>query len=249
MRAIGQLLRRSHATIIRELRRNSAYPVAFTQISYSPSSASRLPRQRRKSSKRGPTGHSKLQQFVIGKLTQGWSLEQIAGRLKLKALDRAISHEAIYQLIYYPDQRSLRLWEFLQRGLTRWRARYGRHSQTRKYLKIPNRISIEQRPIEANERHRFGHFESDLLIGRGPSLELTSVTIDRRTGYVLMDKRARSDAETRAQNLIDRLGRLPLRVRTLTLDNGKENYHQSHAGVRLFDRFLPSVSCEGERDH
>ncbi len=229
VRAIGKLLQRSHATIIRELRRNAAPPVAAAQLSYSPSSASRLARQRRQSSKRGQLAIQSFQQFVIGKLTQGWSPEQIAGRLKLKAPYRAISHEAIYQFIYHPDQRSLRLWEFLRRGQTRRRARYGRHSQTRKYLKIPNRISIEQRPAEANERQRFGHFESDLLIGRRPSLEVISVTVDRRTGYVLMDKLARSDAETRAQNLIDRLGRLPLRLRTLTVDNGNENYH--HAKV------------------
>ncbi len=107
--------------------------------------------------------------------------------------------------------------------------RFGRHAKTRQYLKIPNRISIEQRPSEANERQRFGHFESDLLLGRRPSREVISVTVDRRTGYVLLDKLHRPEAESRAQNLIDRLGQLPLGTRTLTLDNGSENY--DHAKV------------------
>jgi IS30 family transposase len=229
VRAIGQLLGRSHATIVRELRRNAASPATAAQRSYSPSTASRLARQRRKMNQRGKLTSRSFQQFVIRRLTRGWSPEQIAGRLKLQVPHRAISHETIYQFIYHPDQRSLRLWEFLRRGQTRRRAHFGRHSQTRKYLKIPNRLSIEQRPSEANERRCFGHFESDLLIGRRPSLEVISVTVDRRTGYVLMDKLPRSDAETRAQNLINRLGRLPLRLRTLTVDNGNENY--GHAQV------------------
>ena len=229
VRAIGQLLGRNHATIVRELRRNTALPPDSDPRSYSPATASRLARQRRQTSKRGKLSHRSFQQFVIRKLTRGWSPEQIAGRLKLKVPHRAISHESIYQFIYHPDQRSLRLWEFLRRGQTRRRLRFGRHAKTHQSLKIPNRISIEHRPAEANERRRFGHFESDLLIGRRPNREVISVTVDRRTGYVLMDKLPRPDAKTRAQNLIDRLGRLPLRLRTLTVDNGNENYH--HAKV------------------
>ncbi len=228
-REIGRLLGRHHATIVRELCRNSASHHDPAQLSYSPSTASRLARLRRKTNQRGKLTTQSFQQFVIRELTQGWSPEQIAGRLKLQVPHRAISHEAVYQFIYHPDQRSLRLWEFLRRGQTRRRTRFGRHSQTCKYPKIPNRISIEQRPIEANERQRFGHFESDLLIGRRPGREAISVTVDRRTGYLLMDKLPRPDAETRTQNLIDRLGRLPLRLRTLTVDNGSENY--GHAQV------------------
>ena len=229
VRAIGYLLGRNHATIVRELQRNAASLHEAAQRSYSPSTASRLARQRRKASKRGKLKNQSFRQFVIRKLTRGWSPEQIAGRLKLTVPHRAISHEVIYQFIYHPDQRSLRLWEFLRRGQTRRRIRFGRPAKTHQYLKIPNRISIERRPTEANERQRFGHFESDLLIGRRPNREVISVTVDRRTGYMLMDKLPRPDAETRAQNLIDRLGRLPLRLRTLTVDNGKENYH--HAKV------------------
>ena len=41
-------------------------------------------------------GYSKYRDFVIEKLTIGWSPEQISGRLKKEESELQISHEAIY---------------------------------------------------------------------------------------------------------------------------------------------------------
>ena len=45
-----------------------------------------------------------LRDHVIARLREGWSPQQIAGRLKLDASDGAtVSHETIYRFIYGPE--------------------------------------------------------------------------------------------------------------------------------------------------
>ena len=41
-----------------------------------------------------------LRTRVLSRLERGWSPEQVAGRLKLEAGRRVISHESIYRFIY-----------------------------------------------------------------------------------------------------------------------------------------------------
>jgi len=45
-----------------------------------------------------------LREAVIDRLQEGWSLEQIAGRLKLKGHATSVSHETIHAYIYSPHQ-------------------------------------------------------------------------------------------------------------------------------------------------
>ena len=230
-RQIALALGRDHSTILREIQRNSAPTEDGRPSAYSPALAAQRATQRRQESKHAKLEDPSLQRWVIRHLTRGWSPEQIAGRLKRDAPAAAVSYETIYRFIYTPKQRSLRLWEFLRHGYPRRRAYHGRDLQVAKRSLIPHRISIEQRPVEANQRQRVGHFESDLLEGTKASHAVVSVTVDRKSGYVLLDKLLNKQPEPRAESLTQNLGQLPFPTRTVTLDNGIENMqHERVAG-------------------
>jgi IS30 family transposase len=200
-RTIANSLGRDHSTILREIQRNSSAHESGHPLDYFPSAATQLARQKRKNSKSAKLQDPSMQRWVIRHLTRGWSPEQIAGRLNLRAPHAAVSHETIYQFIYSPEQRTLRLWEFLRRGDQRRRDQNGRHAQSVKRSLIPHRISIEERPIEANHRRCVGHFESFLLVGIKTSRYAVSVTVDRKSGYVILDKVLNKQPERRAENL------------------------------------------------
>lgn len=232
-RTIAESLRRDHSTILREIQRNSSAHESGHPSVYSPSVATELAQQKRKNSKCAKLQDPSMQRWVIRHLTRGWSPEQIAGRLNLRAPHAAVSYETIYQFIYSPEQRILRLWEFLRRGHHRRRERVGRNTQSVKRSLIPRRISIEERPVEANQRRHVGHFESDLLEGIKTNPSAVSVTVDRKSGYVILDKVPNKQPERRAESLAQNLGQLPFPTRTVTLDNGTENMQHERVAQRL----------------
>ena len=72
------------------------------------------------------------------------------------------NQESIYQYIYDEPQRELRLWEKLPRRYRKRRRWLGRKSRP---VKIPNRVSIRERPEDVNSRREFGHWEGDTVVG------------------------------------------------------------------------------------
>ena len=59
-------------------------------------------------------------------------------------------------------QSELRLWEKLPRRHRKRRRWLGRKSRP---VKIPNRVSIRERPEDVNSRRDFGHWEGDTVVG------------------------------------------------------------------------------------
>jgi IS30 family transposase len=103
-------LGRSPSTIKRELERNSN-----ADGRYRPETAEARYLARRA---KGLVldGLDDLASFVVERLHENWTPEQIAGWLKLGAEKlRAISHETIYAWIYGRSQRQARLWRLLPR--------------------------------------------------------------------------------------------------------------------------------------
>jgi IS30 family transposase len=65
--------------------------------------------------------HVGLRAYVEQKLREGFSPEQIAGRLPKDYPDdpvMRIGHEAIYRYIYAPEQAELKFWEYLPKDIT-----------------------------------------------------------------------------------------------------------------------------------
>jgi IS30 family transposase len=205
-------LGRSTSTLSRELKRNGS------GLGYLPGLAQRRYRQRREACKpRLKLGQRALRRQVILNLERGWSPEQIAGWLRRHNGRSLVCHETIYRFVYLSSLgRQEKLWEYLRRAKKRRTQRPGRQSQK---SPIPNRVFIEQRPVEAQERLEVGHWESDSLLY--PHGQALNVLVDRCSRFVLVTKLEGRTAEATSTVLTQRLASRP--VHSLTADNGSEN--------------------------
>lgn len=109
-------------------------------------------------------------------LSQEWSPEQVAGRLKLERRQQSISHERIYQHVY-ADKRA---GGTLHRHLRCQKARRKRYGQYDRRGQLPARRGMEERPLIVERRARLGDGEADTLIGAGHSGAIVSV-VERKS--------------------------------------------------------------------
>src|SRR5690349_2717474 len=94
IRQIAAALDRQPSTISRELSRNKG-----SKIGYSPSYAHSQAAARRWSGSRLERDDA-LREIVLDKMADGWSPEQICGRLALDAGRRVLSPETIYRFVH-----------------------------------------------------------------------------------------------------------------------------------------------------
>ena len=160
--------------------------------------------------------------YVRSKLSEGWSPEQISGRIGIDHRGLSISHEAIYQYIYDANTTDRKeLIDHLRRA-HRKRKQKGIARKTHK-TKIPNRISIEERPTSVEIRHQFGHWEGDSLVSRKSTVALNSL-VERKSRLLMLTKLKRKSMDATSEAVVARLQGLPDKARrTLTMDNGTEN--------------------------
>jgi IS30 family transposase len=221
LRTIAKRLHRSHATLSREWRRNTKYFHSYlpcmAQKRYERISGA----QRRGASLKNPF----LFLYVRKHLGEGWSPEQIAGRLTLDHPHQHIDDETIYRYIYSVPARKDKLWELLPLARKRRWRRYGRKMQrTGGACRLPF-LTIDARPAEINDRKVFGHWETDNYIGTNKEKAVLSVTTERLTRFTILEKLAGKEAHHKTAALIDRLSRFPdIARKTITADNGFENY-------------------------
>lgn len=234
LREIGRLLHRNHRTISRELKRNQETVGDSEElVKYAPSQAQGLAANRRFQSKVGlrKMDNPLLKQWVIRKLGIGWSPEQIAGRLKLKAPNLKISYETIYQFIYAKENRKLRLFELLRKRHQRRQLKYGRRCQQ---LQIPGRIFIDDRPQAANLRLEVGHWETDNMEGKRGSSGNVSTTVDRKSLLTKLTKLISKESSEKAAALFHDFGRWPSSlIKSITYDNGTENHSHQQVAQKL----------------
>ena len=219
MAEIAVALGRSKSTISRELKRNStpAYKCYLSCKAHE-----RAVTRKSNSGKRPRLKNERIVSYVREMLEEDWSPEIIANKIDQDIRGASISHEAIYQYIYHPKTEDREeLIGYLVRG-HRKRKKKGIGRKERK-TKIPNRISINERPISADNRSHYGHWEGDSLISRKSLAALNSL-VERKSRLLLLTKLDRKTAEQTTDAVVQRLHELPEKARrTLTLDNGTEN--------------------------
>jgi transposase, IS30 family len=208
--AIARRLGRSASTISRELRRN-----ALESGCYRPQVADGAYMLRRQRLSILETD-TKLAAYVTDRLSEGWSPEQIAGRLRrgLERGLRGLCTEAIYAWIYRKGQKAEKLWRYLTRRRARRRKRHGRISRDT----IADKIHISQRTEDADARETAGHWEGDLIICKHSRPVL--VLHERKTRLTLMTRLAGKTAGETVAALIAIFRRLDSRMRrSITFDN------------------------------
>ena len=209
---IARRLGRHRGTVYRDINRNRC------AAEYRPDSADRMAWVRKLRGSRIERS-TRLFDYVRARLAMGWSPEEIAGRMELDAMSGAVSAESIYRYVYSPAGRRARLPRYLAQRKTKQgrRRRNGRREPS-----IPNRVSIDQRPAEADARIAFGHWEGDLMHFRRQGDIL--LTLQERCSRLTLAQRLNSkDATDTADAIIDQLAALPsTALQTITHDNGGE---------------------------
>lgn len=219
-REIGRMMGRHHTTIMREVKRNSL------KSGYKPGLADHMAWVRRKRASKLERLRP-LQLYVRHRLAMGWSPEQIAGRLRRTRSDHSISHESIYRFIFSRTGRKLKLHRYLAHRKARRGLRYFKAQNH----KIPEEISIANRPETVENREEFGHWEGDLVQFRTQRGALLNVT-ERATRFCLLSSLKSKQAETTGRAVADALKDLPQTARrSITFDRGGEFAdHQSIKG-------------------
>ena len=229
---IAARLGRHPSTIYRELGRNRFRDGDRGFCGYFPLNAQDLARRRRQRRRKLATDPA-LREHVVGRLKDGWSPQQIAGRLKQEADGgTAVCHETIYRHVYAPEGREEGLYRHLPKARRRRGSRYGRRPRS---TPIPRERWIENRPAEVGDREAFGHWEGDLLIFRkehGKANVTSLVERKSRFTFLLPNDDKRSAAVV--AGITDALRELPEEARrTVTFDRGSE-----FAGYAALDRDL-----------
>lgn len=208
---IARHLGKHRSSICRELKRN----YVSNKSGYHAASARLLTQERRHCAHvrfRKLSYNKTLQRKIERKLKRGWSPEQIA------ATCRVVSHMTIYRWIY---QERVDLKRYLRSRKGRWRRKHGTAMRER-WRERQKKRWIDDRPSVVDTRHRLGDWEGDTVVGTDrKSAILTHV--DRKSGYVFLDKLERATATAVREKTAHRFTQLPRRKRrTITYDNGTE---------------------------
>ena len=221
-RAIAARLGRAHTTISREVARKGG----AAQYRAGDADAATWRRAKRPKPSRLAT-HGRLRRVVEAKLAQRWAPEQIAHWLPTAYPDdltMRVSHETIYLSLFVQSRGALRreLTQHLRTGraLRTPPAARRRAGQGRGQLK--DTVSIRERPAEVEDRAVPGHWEGDLILGRGHSA--VGTLVERTSRYVLLFPLPDGHkAEPTRAALARAVRRLPAALRrSLTWDQGKE---------------------------
>ncbi|HDX1004366.1 IS30-like element ISApl1 family transposase [Glaesserella parasuis] len=209
---IAKALGRSSSTISRELKRHALE-------SYSATNAQNSYLKHRQNSK----AQRKLEQpeyfnLVQEKfLTENWSPEQISARLKLEKSELSISYSTIYRGIYSG------LFDIGERKASRKLRHKGKTRHTKNHHEKRGKIQISNhlndRPISAQNRSRFGHWEADTVLGKAGGACLLTLT-ERKSRFELVKKIPAKKAEAVQKAMIELLDSHILR--SITPDRGKE---------------------------
>jgi len=224
LREIARGIGRSPSTVAREVKRNSG------KTGYRAFSASRRAKTAAASRRKGRNKIAKqeaLGRYVLEKIEQEWSPQEISERLKMEYswnMAMQISHEAIYQYIYVLPRGELKqtlIKALRQEHKYRRKQKAGKPEENRG--KITNMLSIEERPAEVADRTVPGHWEGDLIIGKYKRSALGTL-VERTTRYtILVPLGDQKDALSVREAYAEAFKTVPEELRkTLTYDQGKE---------------------------
>ena len=219
LRCIARRLGRAPSTVSREVAGNGGRTRYRAAVAHR---ASRRRAHRPKPAKLAT--HPRLRQVVEDKLGLWWSPLQISRWLVAAYPDNEemrVSHETIYQSLFIQGKGALR--KELARCLRTGRAvrrPQGRPESTKGQIR--DMVTISQRPAEVEDRAVPGHWEGDLIMGKGNTA--IGTLVERWSRYVMLFGLPDGNtAEAVRVALAATVQRLPAHLwESLTWDQGKE---------------------------
>lgn len=261
-------LGRHVSTIGRELKRNKTKVAVGDNnwdMIYEPAHAQAVTDARKKHAwfAKEPLKSTKIFSFVMEKLREGWSPEQIAGRLnKVEHPNDKTWHicmETIYQFIYKEKtdkmKQAIERERLLDKRLSDGKTvvtvtdhekplyEYLRRKQVRRRKKngrksqrvrIPDRASIHDRPAIVAKRKQFGHWEGDSIVGLAHKNGLHT-EYERVSSITRLERLLRITAVQAALAAQRIFQPLPAHAkRSTTLDNGSEHTNHKDFGLPAY---------------
>jgi IS30 family transposase len=219
--AIARLLGRHRSAITRELKRHGSgsqpYRAYEAQAAADRAAASRHCRRKLEC-------NAVLWAVVLEKLNLRWSPEQISRYLKQTYPgDPAmqISDEAIYTYVYVFAKGELKR-TFIRRLRRAHRKRAKHRKSASGQGRIVDMVSIDERPAEVTDRLVPGHWEGDLIMGKG-NRSAVGTLVERTTRTLILVKLKDKDAAAVRRAFAREMKTLPVQLaRSLTYDQGKE---------------------------
>jgi len=219
LRTIAQQLHRYPSTISREIARNGS---VLSYRAHAAEKAATIRARRPKATKLAL--NPALRAIVEAKLEEKWSPQQISAWLSMTYPDNKeihVSHETIYMSLFVQGRGGLRreLHKSLRTGRSQ-RRRKGPHPYEGQGH-IPEMVLISDRPAEIEDRAIPGHWEGDLIMGRGKSS--IGTLVERSTRYVMLFALEKPTAENVRVEMTKKIMKLPAQLRkSITWDQGTE---------------------------
>jgi IS30 family transposase len=211
---IAKSLHRSQGTISKEVHRNQG------ERGYRYKQAQRFTDTRHQEKPKAIKMTDEIKLFIKEQLESNQSSpEQIAGRLK-KVQEISLHHETIYRYIIQDKKDNGELYLHLRHKQKPYRKRYGSAS-TNSAKGIPDRVDIDERSDEINNRERVGDWEGDTVIGamhKGAIVTLDERVSKLRLALPMIGKFAQDTKDA----IIELLEPIKAFVKSITFDNGKE---------------------------
>ena len=228
---IARILGRHRSTISREIERGRG------QRGYRAAQACHKAAERAQHSRNARRVAPWVWPEVVFYLGLQWSPEQIAHKLP-------VSHESVYLHVYADKAHGGQL----HKGLRSQKPRRKRHQTGRdRRGQIPNRCPISERPGHVQHRKQVGHWEGDTVIGAAHQQAVVTL-VERKSGFAKIVKVPTKSAELVSQAIEDVLKPLRARVKTLTVDNGKEfAYHRKVDQTLGIQTYFADPYCSWQR--
>ena len=206
-RDIGLVLGRNSSTVCRELKRKiggkyiarKAHHKAYVKRKYSKYQAMKI------------VEDMKLNEYITKHLKQGWSPEQISGRIARERELSPVSHTTIYSWLRSIHGRQL---EAELKKIKRRRKK----TQRKKVVQLEGRVFIDERPKSVDSRRYYGDWEGDFIVSGSGKKTALLVLHERKSRYVLMKKVKHKTAQEVEDTLVEMIRPLS-NFRSLTLDN------------------------------
>jgi transposase, IS30 family len=226
---IAASIRRDESVVSREISRHGG-PAGYR--AWKAGAAARESRSRPK--ERKIDEDPDLRERVVRDLRNGWSAEEISGRLAYERArgetELSVSHEAIYTWIYAQPKG-----ELAKNGIYLRTGREERKPRGRRKTpgaRITGMILIDDRPADVQGRKVPGHWEGDLIIGK-QGKTAAGTLVERVSRFACLVPLPRGhDADEVKDAVFGAVKGLPAQLRrSLTWDQGSEMAR--HAALTL----------------
>ena len=214
-KSIAKKLGRDPSTISREIKKGSdgygIYRAWIAQVAYETNRArcKQIP-------KLDHPANYRSRGWIVACLQKGWDPSMIAGRLAGEGFSLLVCAETIYEWIYNSAYAiAEKLYQYLRQGKKRRSKHKGRSAQR---SKIPNRVSIHERPAIVDEKARLGDWEGDSVVYTYK--HAINTVNERVSSLVAFTKLSQKTALLTAAAVINKLRSYT--AYTITFDNGPE---------------------------